>query len=246
MFACMLDFELWSKCCSALKCVVCVCGCVGAWIRQWTDQKYQWWAAQSSCSAWEDTFSRQGFAIILVVFSAPLVCDTDSCWIKLCLLSTLKVHVVAILPLYCQSFSFLLLYAALLVMSLCWQAPCWRQWTVLADAPLGKGQSVVVLPINAADGPNLAFVNWGALSPHWAHPSADYSGLSCKEGGGGLSSQATGHMDGWRPTACVLVLGLPLLVATGLLKTMQISMEAKHIKGFSVQFHGGAENNFKH
>lgn len=32
------------------------------------------------------------------------------------------------------------------------QAPCWRQWTVLADAPLGKGQSVVALPISTADG----------------------------------------------------------------------------------------------
>lgn len=152
--------------------------------------------------------------------------------IKLCVSCTLNVHVVAILPLYCQSFSFLLLYAALLVMSLCWltgrQAPCWRQWTVLADATLGKGQSVVALPINAADGPNLAFVNRGALSPHWAHPSADHSGLSWGGGGGGLSGQPTGHMDGWRPTACALVLGLPLLVATGLLKTMRNSMEANY------------------
>lgn len=36
------------------------------------------------------------------------------------------------------------------------------------------------------------------------------------KGLGGRGGQPAGHMDGWRPTACVLVSGLPLLVATAL------------------------------
>lgn len=62
--------------------------------------------------------------------------------------------------------------------------------------------------------------------------------------GGVLSGQPTDHMDGWRPSAGVLVLGLPVLVATALLKTMQISTEAGYLNRFSVQFRGGAELRF--
>lgn len=100
--------------------------------------------------------------MIFVVFSAPSARRHTlllNYRIKLLVSCAPKVHAVAILPLYAQLSPAVCCTAGDVTLRAGRQAPCWRQWTVLADAPLGKGQSTVALPINAADGPNLAFVD---------------------------------------------------------------------------------------